>query len=360
MKIQKRIRNFVFFLAVLSSSVLADQGKSGGASGQLRFAYIAASDGVGNREESVALGGKLAYETLEWNGLSANITFFTTHAVAADDESSFFGSDGKGYSLLGEAWLQAKYDNNSVRIGRISIDTPYADTDDMRMIPNTFQGMEVAIKTIADTRFTVMYLDRWAGVDASIPEKFTKINGDEGVAVLGAVYEGFANMGLQSWYYYANDFADLGYLEASYTTEFFSAAVQYTKQTEKSAGISGAEGSSLGLLGGLTINDVGLSLAYNKVDGVVINGFGGGPYFTSADDHTIEGVHDEEAVLLGMEYTGANKLILGISHTDFNKQENETDLMADYEVSQNLHVSLIHADMNSDGNSSRLLFNLDF
>ncbi len=37
-----------------------------------------------------------------------------------------------------------------------------------------------------------------------------------------------------------------------------------------------------------------LDLHYNRVDGVVTNGFGGGPFFTSSEDHTVADVKDQE------------------------------------------------------------------
>gem|GEM_PF-2491749 len=56
---------------------------------------------------------------------------------------------------------------------------PHADTDDIRMIPNTFQGGYATNSDLSDTILMVGYLSKWAGVDTSQPEDFTNINADE-------------------------------------------------------------------------------------------------------------------------------------------------------------------------------------
>ena len=113
-------------------------------------------------------------------------------------------------------------------------------------------------------------------------------------------------------------------------------------------------------MGSVNISDFTLSAAYNDVDGTLTDGFGGGPFFTSADDHTIDGTLDQSAVAVGAEYGGIEGLTLGVLNVNFNKGEDETDYYAAYEVNESLSFELIHADMNKDGNNTRLVANLSF
>ncbi len=58
----------------------------------------------------------------------------------------------------------------------------------------------------------------------------------------------------------------------------------------------------IGIKLGADFNAFGVGFAYNRVDGVVTNGFGGGPFFTSSEDHTVADVKDQEAKSYSLEY----------------------------------------------------------
>lgn len=88
--------------------------------------------------------------------------------------------------------------------------------------------------------------------------------------------------------------------------------------------------------------------------------FGGGPFYTSADDHTIADVEDQDAVATGIEYGGVEGLTLGVLNVNFGKGEDEINYYAAYEVNDSLSFELIHADFNDDGESTRLIANFGF
>jgi hypothetical protein len=111
-----------------------------GFSGNLRAGYISSEDDMGIRTKSSAIGGKFGYVSPQWNGLTAGATVYATEEIGKDDEGSFFGADGDGYSILGEAYLQATLGNTAIKGGRFEYDSPYADTDDIRMVPNYLPG----------------------------------------------------------------------------------------------------------------------------------------------------------------------------------------------------------------------------
>jgi hypothetical protein len=228
------------------------------------------------------------------------------------------------------------------------------------MVPNTFQGIQFTNHDLPDTTLHLIHLDKWAGVDADIPERFQEMNGDHGVTVLAAVYEGVEQLTAQAWYYRGSDYASLIYLEAVYQSDDYRVGMQFGTQSDDSSDDSGPDGDVWGITADYTIAEVTLIAAYNSVSGTVTNGFGGGPYFTSADDHTIDGTEDQKATALGVEYSGINAHTLGLYHVDFKHGANETDYYANYEMNDQLAIELIYTDMHEDGDFVRLVANYNF
>jgi len=329
--------------------------------GNLRVGAITAKDSAGVDTDGSAIGGKFGYLSPNFAGLSAGATVYATQELFDNEDMGFFDSEFGSYAILGEAFVQAMFGNTTIKGGRFELDTPHADTDDIRMIPNTFQGGYVTNSDLSDTTLMAGYLSKWAGVDTSQPEDFTNINADEGVKFVGAIYEGIENTTLQGWYYQAKDNVNLTYLDAVYGNDSFEVGVQYGSQKNDTPGATGDLTSDVfGLMSSVSISDFILSAAYNDVNGTVTNGFGGGPFFTSADDHTIDGTLNQSAVAIGAEYGGIEGLSLGVLNVNFDKGEDEIDYYAVYEVNDSLSFELIHADMNKDGNNTRLVANLSF
>jgi hypothetical protein len=331
-----------------------------GVFGNLRLGLIHAENESGDQSDGSAIGGKLGYITPTWHGLSAAATFYTTGELFDDENGDFFSSEHSSYSLLGEAYLQGRYGDTQLQLGRFELDTPHADTDDVRMVPNTFQGLLLSNTDLSGTTLYLAHLDQWAGVDAEIPERFQEMNGDNGVTAVGALYEGGEWLALQGWYYHGSDYAKLFYLEAMFEIDRLGFGVQVGSQTDDTDDSAGPDGDVWGLTADYTIAGLTLSVAYNEVSGTVTNGFGGGPYFTSADDHTIDGTEDQKAAAVGFEYSGIESLTVGLLHVDFDQGANETDYYALYDFDEHLGFELIYTDMHQDGEFVRLMANYGF
>lgn len=355
------MKNQLFTITLLSLStgtVFADNSNDSGIFGQIRGGYVNLDDNAGSKTDTLSIGGKLGYKTRTYKGLSAGATFYTSNPLGSlDDEGLFLDSNGDGYSILGEAFVKAELGNTSIKLGRQEIDTPFADTDDIGMVPNTFEGLVVSNNSFSNTKLYGMHLSRWAGVDAPVPEKFTKLNDDDGVNAIGAVYEPSDKLNIQGWHYNAKSGTDISYLEAGFTPiENLELGAQYSTQDG-----AGFDGNVLGVSASYGIDNITLSTAYNKVsDGQVTNGFGGGPFFTSAEDHTIAEADDQEATAFGIEYTGIEKLTLGATQVNFDKGADELDLVASYEINEKLTADLIYSDMNDDGKMTRAFINYSF
>ena len=357
-------------LCVLSIGVLAvalgggacEAGPNGAAvSTDLRLGYSDTDDGAGTQGDSLSVGGRLDAASASWNGLSIGGTLYATTPIGGiDDDALFLDSDGapdgSGYAIPGQLWIQGEWARTRIRAGRQEIDTPFADTDDIGMIPNTFEGVVITDASFENLQLTAMHLRRWAGVDAT-QEKFSRVNGDHGVNAIGAAYtqEGWE---AQAWYYQQKGATDTLYLEAGADlVDGLHAGLQWTRQQDKAAN---QQAKSWGASLAYEMGDFALSADYNKVSGSgsVTNGFGGGPYFTSAEQNTIDGTPKVRAVALGVEYGGIDNLTLGLRRVDFDRGVgDEWDATASYAFADDLSMDLVYSDMGSDGSNARAFLN---
>lgn len=328
--------------------------------GNFRLGYIAAEDDAGDSVDSSAFGGKLGYTSNGWHGLTAGGTLYATQKLFNDDNSDFFSSDGESYALLGEAFVQGRFGHTVMKAGRFEFDSPYVDTDDIRMMPNTFSGAVFVNTDISGITLYAAYLDEWSGVDSETPEDFTELNGDDGLFAAGAVFEGIENLALQAWYYHGSDFASLLYVEAMYEIGDVVIGAQFGSQSDDTADNSSPDGDVYGVMASYTLNDFTVSAAYNYVSGTITNGFGGGPFFTSAADHTIGDALDQNAMAAGIDYSGIDKLTLSVLHVAFDKGADETDVTAAYEFSDEMNIEAIYHHMHEDGDMLLVRFNVGF
>ena len=361
----------VLILSALTHIAVADENTpddNSGVSGQIRFGYSNTEDGSGQKVESAAIGGRLGYVSPVWKGVSVGATGYTTNAIGSlDDDPLFLDSNGKSYSIAAELWLQAEFANTAIKVGRQIIDTPFADTDDIGMIPNTFEGVVVTNNSLANTTITAMHLNKAAGVDAPVPEKFTHLT-DTGDAVnaLGITYES-DKWSAQLWQYdqdnQAGNASDITYLDAGISPmENLNLGVQYTTQDYA----VGGKGKAWGATAEYTFADFTLSADYNKVSGAqgvqgAIGGVGGGTFFTSAEQNTIDDVADISAKAIGVEYSGIKDLTLAVRKISFDQGvTDELDIAAGYQIHDNLSAYLIYSDMETDGKNTRFFVNYDF
>ncbi len=359
---------FALSLIALSGNVLAHKlDDDSGVSGQLRLGYIKVEENEANSTSNTfAVGGKLSYQTRPVHGLSAGASIYSTNPLAGVDEAGLFLDSGNdGYSILGEAYIKADMAKTTIKAGRQELDTPFADTDDIGMVPNTFEGILIYNQNLANVKLFAAHLHRWAGVDAPTPEKFTRLNGDDGVNVIAALYKPSDKWSLQGWRYEARNNTNISYLEADlHLRDNMALGLQYAKQNSKHNGNQNDadfNGRVWGVSTDVTLGDLTLSAAHNQVThGQVSNGFGGGPFFTSAEDHTIAEVKNQQATAFRLEYTGFKKLKLSASHVDFKKGENELDLSIQYAFSKKLSADLIYSDMYGDGSMTRAFVEFTF
>ena len=258
----KKIALSVVALGLISSVNAAEDLSSmfteGKTSGQIREFTISRSvtDTRSSKEDyrrsANAIGGHLKFETADYKGLSFGTAFYTTNGFLNDTDKtdytkvdpSLLGKNNENYSLLGEAYVQFKYDNTAFKAGRQKLNTPMAGADDARMVPNLFEAYVLSNSDIPGTTLIAAHVTKFAqgtfgrvyngGVLAATSGysavdsrnqvgEFVNMGtyalgkSTAGVSVAAVSYSGVKNLKLQVWDYYAHDILNALYAQADYS-----------------------------------------------------------------------------------------------------------------------------------------------
>ncbi len=366
------------------------------ASAQVRFGYIGyAYDNAKTPEDfASALGGQVKVETKEWNGLSLGAAFYSSNLVrdlsgeTIDSERNYeLASEDNHYNILSEAYIAYKSGSFNFKVGRQLIDTPYADSDDIRMTPNTFEG---AVASYGMGNFTLIgaYLTRWQGPDAGTYE-FTNLLGEnaDGVAMLAGI---FTNDNIEAglWYYGADKTADVFYADVTATYAVseglkLKGGLQYSNQSEKEN--SGIEGTLFGAMVEVGFSGFTLAGAYNTLDidagKEYFGGFGGGVGFVNMDEMTAGTFtvsQSGEGFKVGIAYdfseVGFDGFAVSYDYGNFKgdiiNEANEQNFILSYANGKTWDAELIYTsleDVNqdfgeneSDGGFSRVLTRINY
>lgn len=368
-------------VVALHAGAIDEAFSEGKVNGQIRAAYIQNDYDAGGDDYAGAIGGILKYETKTLNNLTLGIAAYVSQDlrfISGDDEHKspdFFNDERKSYVYLGEAYADYTTDVWNVRIGRQQIDTPFADTDDIRMHPNTFEAAMATYKGFEHTTVLGGYLSRMAGYDSGDDiSSFKRLDGDDshGAAVIGVMNDSIEKLGVQGWYYSVDNIADMVYADATYLIPFSDDAglelsAQFARFNEKSG--SGIDGNVYGLAASLNAGALTLGAAYNGGNNdtgkAPTVGFGGGPYFTSMEEWTIEGMNDAKACQLSAELdladAGLEGVALALLYGDFksdtdNTKVREWDFVASFEWNEVISGDISYATIddkhnNADGGS---------
>ena len=276
------------------------------ADGTLRTFWIDRNFGP-EKSSATAVGGSVGLTTPELGGFSALARVYTSQRLwgmnptdtATVDADPYDGTSG--FTYLGEAEVRFRYDDLHLRAGRIRLQTPFADEDDIRMAANTFEGAEASYE-VDHTALHLLALNRWAGFDSTDDtgnqSGFKDFAPDsKGMAALGIVHSPSEKSEYNAWGYIADRLFELIYLEAAGHLYFepqlhLEWGLQYAQMWQRDA--SGIEGGVYGAMALMHYYNFYFGGAYNYADvsqgAYVTDGFGGGPYYTSLDESTIAGV----------------------------------------------------------------------
>ncbi len=339
----------------------------GTASGQIRVGYIWLNpDEEGAKSTyDLALGGQLKFETAALYGISLGAAFYTSHSILQPDDEDFnaeLSSSEQYYDLLGEAYINGDWHGFTARVGRQLIDTPFADSDDSRMTPHTFQA---AIAGYNYDNFSVTggYFSKWQGVDADYHNRadFDDLApGSNGTWMLGGSYgSDLFECGL--WFYsvdkvvnvfYADIVAPIKVAENITLTLGLQAATQSDNTNMETYAEIGSrvEGNLYGAKAELSLFGITAGIAYDyaSVDegDALFGGFGGGPFFTNIDTlvaNEFAAGQDAGSYTLSLGYDlgeiGVEGLSLGYTFGHYEGGADPMDGTADAEVDEHdFHV----------------------
>lgn len=309
-------------------------------------------------ETEFALGLKLHFETAPYYGVQAGATLLTSNGNGKEgfEGVPFFDANNENYAILGEAYLKGTFSHTTLVLGRQSFDTPFADSDDIGIVPNTFEALTLVNKDLKDATIFISQVQKWSGVDSEAPSTFTDVNGNDGMQILGVTYEGADKTTLAGWFYNLNDDVKISYFEANYEDETdrftYGTALQYAFQDYE----SGESSTVYGAAASLGVKKVGITttIAYNTVDGIAAdNFFGGGPFFTNAEHNTLrEAGPDGNIILYTVEWdasvAGAEGLNF-VANIDVHQDDSrEYDIGMEYAYGDTVNFSAVFSDVEKD------------
>jgi hypothetical protein len=332
-------------------STLSEMFEDGKVSGEIRTMYAGYKIEKAGENDiyATAIGGHLKYELAELNGFSAAAAFALSHDIGfatADDgikqNPELSSSDGE-YSVLREAYLNYNSGDFNFRAGRQIIDTPLADSDDIRMIANTFEAY-VASYQLSNFSFMAGKLQKWQGYDADLDSGWVRA-GEDGTWFGGVAYADDM-LEANAWYYNVTKLTNAAYFDLALGYEIesdisLSAGVQYLNESEINN--SATKADIYGALAELSAYGFTFGAAYNKSrkneNSGSFSGFGGGTLFTSMDTMILDEItydRDAEATVGSISYE-AGKLTLSYAYGDF---DGDADGLGDsaHIVEQNIGV----------------------
>ncbi len=345
--------------------------------GQLRTGYITFLEDGASRTSSYALAGHYHFNTKRWNGLMIGAEAYTVLNLGINQNSlningDFFDDKGNSFISLTKAFLGGKWGNTELKLGRQSLDTPHADSDDIRMMPNYFEAYTVTNMDIDNLTLTAGFINKMAGWENGINSADFVDVGEtlgtdkiDGISYASISYELMKDLSLSLWYYNYSDIANVVYAEAGYSYELsknvlLTLGLQYDASHETGASLLGKQDAqTYGVSVESKFEDLGVTVlaAYNKDSGdtgAMSLSLGGGTFFTSMEDQTLDALGMAgEAWIIGTGYNfknlGINDLTFGVAYGSFEADDasiyksREADAVLEYNFNDQITATATYA-----------------
>ena len=274
----------------------------------LRTFYFNRDQYTNSRSEAWALGGWIGLQS-GWlaNFFRAGAVVYTSQPLYAPDDRDgtlLLKPGQEGYTVLGQLYGEFKFtDRIFGAVGRKAYDTPYINTDDVRMTPNTFEAITVYGKAggkdggkdgVPEWRFGGGYFTKIKEKNSDQFKWMSTVAGasvDRGVYVAGANVDG-KDFSFGAINYYSDDVINIFYTEGKYSLPLaneynLKLSAQYSDQ--RSTGDDLLTGQSFsthqwGIKGDLKLGAALLTLAYTDTatGADMRNPWSGYPGYTSA------------------------------------------------------------------------------
>ncbi len=338
----------------LEASDVTTMFKDAKVSGEVRTLYSYVDYKSQDDIYATAVGGYLKYELAKYKGLGAGVSFATSYDIdflSGEDskQNPNLSSQKTSYTQPIEAYVSYDYKNLGIKLGRQILDTPLADSDDIRMIFNTFEAYTLSYK-LENLSFLAGHLRKWQGSDAGLDDGWSRVAKD-GTNFIGISYESEL-FDSSLWYYNIDGTKDDGMANNSLYVDLVAhlnptkdisldIGIQYLNQNELYN--SGVSSKIYGLSTEFGFKNLGVNIAYNrssKESGKCsFSGFGGGTLFTNMDSMILDNItqdRDADAIVGGISYEIGN-FNLFYSYGDF-KGDLDSSFVKEHIVEQDAGI----------------------
>jgi hypothetical protein len=287
---------------------------------------------------------------------------------------NFFGAKKNGFVFLNKGYLTYKNEKFLIQAGRIELDTPHFDTDDISFVSNSFEGINIKEK-VGNYTYSLGYIRKMAGWDSGGKiEKFKKLNTiiDSKKNSNGAFFGGIGyeknNFLFNLWGYRILEIADIVYLEIIKEVSFKDNTLSMGIQIDKGKNVSDywmnkIDSQTLGILFSVANEKTNLGIEYNREFGKTgsMFSYGGGPFFTSMEIETIDSIENKNSYSYALEgvYNIDRNMQIGSkigkfcasSKTVYNKIEYDIFLNLNFPKNYNFHTVFVFIDDKNDRNT---------
>ncbi len=314
-------------------------------------------------KEETAVAGHFHFMTKAYEGLCLGATL---EGVGSSNRGEF-GGENRNFAMVSELFFQYRTKSSFTKIGRIMVEwTPHADADDIRMIPNYFEGFYTQVE-INQKTLHFLYLTKMAGWESG--GKYNTFKSLNEVLGVKDKIEGFAGIGFEGagwsvWGYYLDRSAWILYASYELVEKGWTLGLQFDRAQS-------VDSKLLGSIDAITIGfyvqrDFELFNIYGAMNGEYGDGamisFGGGPFFTSMEILTLDMFgKNARSYTLGVEkeiYKANFGLMCGWFRG--NRFQREIDIYATRRLSNGFNFDIIYANVQRGKNLFRAIVKYSF
>ena len=268
---------------------------------ELRLGYIGYQVDAKDKK-NFGFGGHIHFGTKSYRGWSLQGSVYGVQNIelASDFDSS-------GFIFLSEANLLYQSKSFMLKAGRLMFDSPHMDSDDIRMVPNYFSGVVTTFDQ-GEIGLEAAFIRKMAGWESGENiERFKNLNQvlgvkeqSSGAAIMGITHENFA-----LWAYHIDAIADILYAQFDWEGKGFNLHFQVDRAKSLQSQNS-IDSLSIGFFMQKCFGDITYTIGYNRElrNSQSMFSFGGGPFFTSMEEMTLDAVTAKgaEAYVYGISY----------------------------------------------------------
>ena len=328
-----------------------------------------------------AAGGALRYRTGNYKDrLQLGASLFTSQKLYGPnnkDGTVLLKKDQKSFSVLGEAYARVRLKGTMEFSGyRQSLNVPYVNAQDSRMVPNTFEAYLVRDRDHPRFNYIAGYVTKIKRRNETsfihMSEAAGAANSDEGLSMIGGLYRFSEHMNLGAINYNTRDTLNIFYTEGHAAWDIsdelaLRLSAQYTDQRSVGDELIGDIDTHVGGLRlAASYRNAILSLAWTSTadEGGIRSPYGGYPGYISLI-HKDFNRAGEDAWLVGLSYTFSDFGLPGLSvfanyasgdtpelGAGASPDQDEVDLTIDYRFGgklENLWLRARAASVDQDG-----------